>query len=582
MTGYLMGADGNIYSFNQTALGIRCLSITNPTTECGATFNSQIGDPNLIYPGSSAVFGNGCVTLGGPGFPQACYASPGGGGWIIRLPQYGGFTGPTPVAANSPGSGTCLDPGIAFGSCGGGVNSNAIQEGRGNIQFWGIDDTWSGEDYGLPSGTYTPYTQVLGYNAQGPLEQVSVTLSGTVTSVSDHMIRGPGFNVTLYSIDWERATVNRAWEFGNPEGWTFRSRGLFDNIVSGTSPTGLINPNNVGADIAIGAYSNGTLADWLSDEASPILASSILSSDLQQNQFENNVTAIGGGFAITNTVGSLFDVNASWFGSEVKRVGYIGGFEGCNPFMTGGSPFLCATSSFHNVNALFLSPRLLEPTAFTPGQYSFGAYTYGYVQDQGFSVYADNTQVADIRLNLVIGVNITLDILFKKEHVITPTAFNMSGRIRLFNDQGQLVGEWMSSNGAYTPGNGATQTHVTAADGTAQFPFGPLQAVVPQPRSLNEYNFIPGGTTLLQVTISGLPQVPAEGYQAPWALPYGGMSGDPVFTPWCDFEIDCYSGGMAMSRTMGPGFAASSTAMSYPFPSTGIAGYPDYQGGWTS
>ncbi len=127
--------------------------------------------------------------------------------------------------------------------------------------------------------------------------------------------------------------------------------------------------------------------------------------------------------------------------------------------------------------------------------------------------------------NLVIGVNITLDILFKKEHVITPTDFNMSGRVRIFNDQGQLVGEWMSSEGTYVPPNNepvsctvngvAQNGRSVAADGTSQFPFGPLRAVVPQPLPLNTYNFIPGGTNLLHVTIAGLPQVPAATRNAP-------------------------------------------------------------------
>src|SRR5208337_459373 len=215
-------------------------------------------------------------------------------------------------------------------------------------------------------------------------------------------------------------------------------------------------------------------------------------------------------------------------------------------------------------------------------------------------------------------VNITLDILFKKEHVITPTDFNMSGRIRLFNDQGQLVGAWMSSNGVYTPPNtcsngnscivnGVAQNgRAVAADGTVKYPFGPLHAVVPGvpgpglPASqigtasqqspavgsgLNEYNYIPGGITLLHTTISGLPQVPAAGYDAPPALPAGTYSGDPVFTPsGCDFELDCYAGGymMGMGHGASTGMAVPGMAMGYPFPNTGIAGYPDYQGGWTA
>ena len=37
MTGFLMGADGNVYSYNQTALGLYCVSNTNPSIVCTKT-----------------------------------------------------------------------------------------------------------------------------------------------------------------------------------------------------------------------------------------------------------------------------------------------------------------------------------------------------------------------------------------------------------------------------------------------------------------------------------------------------------------------------------------------------------------
>jgi hypothetical protein len=142
----------------------------------------------------------------------------------------------------------------------------------------------------------------------------------------------------------------------------------------------------------------------------------------------------GGGFPITNRAGTLFDANQTWFGSELFLSGTVGGLLGSFiSFPFSAMPFL-TVGQFHNVNTLFLLPHFLLPTAFTPGNYQFGAFTYGYVQDQPSSVYAQNAQIADIHINLVIGVNITLDILFKKEHIITPTGANMSGRVRIFND----------------------------------------------------------------------------------------------------------------------------------------------------
>jgi len=554
MTGFLMGADGNVYSYNQTALGLFCLSNTSPSVVCTRT--GILGPPPGVFYSQRG----------------------GGGGWFVLDPRYGGFTAvPHGLYGHSVGTGANLDPY--------GVNSNAIQMGRANIQFWGIDKTWSGENYGLPSGTYSPFAYVLGYVAQGAPEQVSVTLSGNPTSVSDHMIRGPGFNVTIYSVDWQRPRVERPWEFGNPEGWAYQEdTGLWGSDISGSS-NGFQNTNSVGLEIDLGAYSNGTLVDWTGDDQAFAPASSIRSTNLFQNQFTGNVELNGGGFPINSQAGILFDANQTWFGSELFLTGSIGGVLGSFlSFPVSAQPFLAA-GQFHNVNSLFLLPHFLLPSAFTPGNYQFQGFTYGYVQDQPFSVFVQNAQIADIRINLVIGVNITLDILFKKEHIITPTSGNMSGRVRIFNDQGQLVGEWMSSEGTYTTRSGFGR----AADGTRQYPFGPLRASIPQPLPLNGYNFIPGGTTLLHVAIAGLPQVPAATRNAPAGVPGFYDPGDPVFLPYgAAFLQAFYSGRVSINFRTGqigvihPETSIPGNAVGYPFPYTGIAGAPDYQGGWTA
>jgi hypothetical protein len=96
------------------------------------------------------------------------------------------------------------------------------------------------------------------------------------------------------------------------------------------------------------------------------------------------------------------------------------------------------------------------------------------VQKKTFTVYALKGQIADIKINLVIGVNISVIIDFKKEHIFTPTLYNMSARIRVFDDSGKLVGEYMTSQG------------VTTTAGT-------------------QVNYIPAGTQTLQVLIAGLP-----------------------------------------------------------------------------
>jgi hypothetical protein len=202
------------------------------------------------------------------------------------------------------------------------------------------------------------------------------------------------------------------------------------------------------------------------------------------------------------------------------------------------------------------------------------------VQDKDFSVFASSGQVADMKINLIIGVNVSLQILFKKENIITPTLYNMSARVRLFDDSGNLVAEWMSSEGTYTTASGFAR----AADGTTQYPFGNLGDApntniggnIPWPKELNAYDYLPGGTTLLTLLMAGLPQVPPAGQNdGPSAdfLPKGVYFADPTLGfpgAGCDFELDCYA-------NPGPNWNAPGY-----YPNTGILGAPDYQGGWTA
>jgi len=148
----------------------------------------------------------------------------------------------------------------------------------------------------------------------------------------------------------------------------------------------------------------------------------------------------------------------------------------------------------------------------------------------------------------------------------------MSARVRLFDDSGNLVAEWMSSEGTYVPSSGTAR----AADGTDQYPFGPLHPAVPVRKPLNGYNYLPGGVTLLDVLMAGIPQVPAAGTDdgvVSRFAPQQAYFNDPLFaTTICGFEVDCYTS---------PGTGVGVGVPGY-FPNSGIAGAPDYTGGWTA
>ena len=465
------------------------------------------------------------------------------------------------------------------------LNAHAVEMGRADIQFWGWNDTWGGENYGIPSGTYTPHVYVLGYLEHGS-EQVSVTLSGNPTVISDHMYRGVGFNLTVYSIDWERPRVSRNWVWGNPVGYTVS--GIPTSV--GSDPSFHADPRNVGGiymvgeEIDIGVYANGTLIDFIGDVPSN-LQDTVLTSCLFQDDSNSTVQMCGGGWdaQYQQPVGGLVpyqgNSNDAYFGQEMSDPGFVGGYTGGISYYTTRtqlfapahwSPTTLSDGGTYSQAVTGYLP--LYPSAIPSGQYDLRGFTYGYIQDKSFSVYAQPSQVTDMKINLVIGVNVSLDILFKKESIITPTNANVSARVRLFDDSGNLVAEWMSSEGTYVTGKGFAR----AADGTDQYPFGPLHPAIPVPKPLNTYNYLPGGVTLLHVLMAGFPQVPAAGTDAGVQSPFVPQQiyfNDPLFaTTICGFQIDCYTS---------PGTGLGVGVPGY-FPNTGISAAPDYTGGWTA
>jgi hypothetical protein len=616
--GYLTGADGHVYAANVTGLGLLeqnttgishlCFSgVSGFQSGCYATTNSfggghldsgQFVHPTYYYfdgagaaiPGAYAPaalvgtdpcfsydqksYGFDSANLGV--FASSIFTSV--SGTIV-----GGETGAPSHVCNFPsGNGrevSALDKQ--------GLNVNSLATGEATIQFWGINDTWGGENYGIPSGTYSPNVAVNGYSSPTPAEQVSVTLSGNPTSISDHLFLAPGFNVSVYSIDWERPRVSRPWVWSGCQNSELSEINKAGDILSGGC---------IGSEIDVGWYpvTNGTagkLADYFGPEPTyqpPSVNLNNVPNVAASNDFGGLFQGPGGLDCFTGDTPSIScaemdgggrDVlpgytlaHDAYFGQSAEYA-FVGGFT---PGLWG---FLTTTKLI--ADSMWTTPIITLPLHFSEGQYNLAAYTYGYIQDKDFSAYAMNGQVADMKINLIIGVNVTLDILFKKESIITGTPYNMSGRVRLFNDQGQLVAEWMSSEGTYVDrtahavtANGILPTTASKlCPGTDQvgsncYPLYPFITQLGSPSTqtsslLDGYDYIPGGTNLLHVVMAGLPQQIPLGSDS-----YNGVYfSDLIFTPnGCDFELDCYPGAYGQ----------------YPFPYTGIAGSPDYTGGWTA
>jgi hypothetical protein len=437
----------------------------------------------------------------------------------------------------------CNTPGRPeFGSC--------------NIQFWGFNDTWLGQNYGIPAGTYKPQVFVLGY-LQQTQDLVSVTLSGTPISISNHLYRGVGFNFTVYSIDWERPRVNRNWV------WPGASDEPYSQF--GDNPFGRVGLYSSGQEVEIGIYdANFTYLSeacaWCDGSAWPpppdgwgymdLLGTGGLAIPTVQ-QFSNYFVEVKGkGWNVEPNDGARW----VFFGLETGSHTRVGGrMSNSGPFATGSAKNAWQLSRYY-------------PTAFDSGQYYFQGWTYGYIQDKDFGIYANKGQIADIKINLIVGVNITVDILFKKEHLISGTPYDMSARVRVFDDNGHLVATWMSSEGVYVdyPDAGtAIAAYHLSGTGTDQYWFD------------RGFNFVPSGTRLLHVQMAGLPL----GYvsrldcnDGPTSCSWDGTGyGDPVFTTGNggDFEIDWWPADYW------------SVPNAY-FPNEGILGQPDYTGtGWT-
>jgi hypothetical protein len=576
--GNLIGADGHVYSHNVTALGL--LEDFNKTVS-GVLYGTALGqfytsaEFNKAVPAyyTSGCFAydqnsNGRQTLNTGTFATLESGAP-------NQPCPGGQYGPISTAYTNmeDGEGSALDKSA--------LNGNSIATGKATIQFWGINDTWGGEDYGIPSGTYTPNVAVDGYYSPTPAEQVSVALSGTPTSISDHLFLAPGFNVSLYSIDWEKPTVARDWVWSGCQ--DAGANGLANGSGSASGGNAGKDGGCAGSEIDVGFYpvvngTAGTLFDAFGDTPSYFyLPSSIYTTHLYQGPAGTDcLTGTNPAYTCTQMDGGGrnvepgYQLSHSVFYGESARYAFVGGYTAGKYGFTTQAKLLTDT--------MFNQRRVVWPISFSQGQYDLAAYTYGYIQDEPFTAYAMNGQVADMRINLIIGVNITLDVLFKKESIITGTPYNMSARVRVYNDQSQLVAEWMSSEGTYVDrtghaiaangalGPGANAFGTSAATSSPLYPFTD-QAGLQEPASgLNAYNYLPGGTTLLHVVMAGLPQQPPAGkflsneFFSDPLQGGGGTFGD------CDFEPVCYPAAYAH----------------YPFPYTGIAGAPDYTGGWTA
>jgi hypothetical protein len=179
---------------------------------------------------------------------------------------------------------------------------------------------------------------------------------------------------------------------------------------------------------------------------------------------------------------------------------------------------------FQNSNMSFAGPFQFEgtdqpadfeivnekrPTAFISDTYTISTNTYGYVQENATLVNALDGAVSDFGIILFQGTSIELTVKFFAENMFANAPFNMSARIRVFDDRGRLVGSW-------------TSTRTGAGTG------------VPTPQG--QLSYVPCCVGELSIAIAGLP----NNYLDPFfgASEAYGITGYPYYTGSWSVEFD--------------------------------------------
>jgi len=280
-------------------------------------------------------------------------------------------------------------------------------------------------DYGLPTDTYTVRVFMRGYIQALPpatsfdeLDQplsVSISVGSCLLGASTHMYRGGSINASVTSTDWERPRVERNWVWNNTS---------VDVLVYDISSRNFIDVIN---------FWNAKIEQW--------------SIPTQNSMFTNLpwpgwLTSYGPGSSYLMTNGSVF---VDSLGPDLPSVAST---DPANTMTTFDFLQEKIHEGFLFNFTYYRLPSFRSNLAIYPGTYALNGWTYGYVQgnvvtlgDLG-NVYVSVpwlSQMADINLNLIVGVNLTVSVLFETEKIISGTPYNMSVRFRVFDDQDRLV-----------------------------------------------------------------------------------------------------------------------------------------------
>jgi len=353
-------------------------------------------------------------------------------------------------------------------------------------------------DYGIMPGTYTIRVYMRGY-VQQEFEMASISLSQSPAIISNHMYRGAGINMTIYSIDWEHPRVDRTWTFPG------------DDIRVYVYNT------ETGANMGYVRFYDRSTDAW----SGPAQTGSKTTVPYDTWPSTSTKLKFNGSWALER-----YGPDAEgWLTGRYWARWWVdyGGYNAFDPGLDGAGKWDQQTGVWLEFGwdwfGFLASPGnyrtgdLKTTVALETGVYQLKGYTLGYVQKKDITVYAAKGQQSDTKINLAQGVNITVNIKFKKEGVFTHVPYNSTFRIRVYDDNNEIVGTWHSSlydaglfyEGVITKGNTAYGGYGYGPDavalwggpgGQADYPSGPVPGV-------ESRNWVPDSTTELQVLIAG-------------------------------------------------------------------------------
>jgi hypothetical protein len=237
----------------------------------------------------------------------------------------------------------------------------------------------------------------------------------------------------VLSIDWERPAVARSW------------------VWNGASVSALVYDVSSRNFVDVIYFWNSKLNQWMIPQQN---------SKFSTLPWRGWQTSFGSGAGLLVTNGSTF---VDRFGPDIPSFKSLdlAQDEATTIFLEQilHAGFLWSSSSYRTAS-------FRSALAIYPGVYALNAWTYGYVQDNVASL-GDLGNIliavswlgsqANAPIQLIIGVNLTIRMVFKTENIFAGMPFNSSVRIRVFDEGDTLVAAAtvFSDAGTLFPASGA-------------------------------------------------------------------------------------------------------------------------------